>query len=67
MLLIGLGGVAMIVMGAVGGSRVSAEANAQCESLIQQRTAAEREIANLKRMAAVSNRAESAMVTVVSF
>ncbi len=66
-LLIGLGGVAMIVVGAVGGTRVAAEANAQRESLIQQRSAAERELANLKRMAAVSNRAESAMITVASF
>ncbi|MBL8938148.1 MAG: hypothetical protein JNM69_26525 [Archangium sp.] len=69
-LLIGLGGVAMIVVGAVGGSRVNAEALAEREALIQRREAAERELGNLKRMAAVSSRntrADAAMVTVAAF
>lgn len=69
-LLIGLGGVAMIVVGAVGGSRVNAEALAERKALIQRREAAERELGNLKRMAAVSSRntrADAAMVTVAAF
>lgn len=67
LLAVGLGGVAMIVVGAVGGSRVKDEAVAQREELIQRRQALERDLSNLKRMAAVSNRAESAMVTVAAF
>lgn len=70
LLLIGLGGVAMIVGGAVGGSRVNAEAVAEREALIQRREAAERELGNLKRMAAVGSRntrADASMVTIAAF
>lgn len=70
LLLIGLGGVAMIVVGAVGGSRVNAEAVAEREALIQRREAAERELGNLKRMAAVGSRntrADASMVTIAAF
>ena len=66
-LLIGLGGVAMIVVGAVGGSRVSADALAEREGLIQKREMAERELGNLRRMGSVTQRVDSAMVTVASF
>jgi len=66
-LLIGLGGVAMIVGGAIGGSRVSAEALAERESLIQKREVAERELGNLRRMGSVTQRVDSAMMTVASF
>lgn len=66
-LAVGLGGIAMIVVGAVGGSRVNADALAEREALVQRRQGYERELANLKRMAAVSNRAESAMVTLAAF
>lgn len=66
-LLIGLGGVAMIVVGAVGGSRVSADALAEREALIQKREVAERELGNLRRMGSVTQRVDSAMVTVASF
>ncbi len=70
LLVIGLTGVAMIIIGAVGGSRVNAEALAQREALIQRREAAERELGNLKRMAAVGSRnarAEASMVTIAAF
>ena len=70
LLVIGLTGVAMIIIGVVGGSRVNAEALAQREALIQRREAAERELGNLKRMAAVGSRnarAEASMVTIAAF
>lgn len=66
-LLIGLGGVAMIVAGAVGGSRVSAEANAEREALIQKRQVAERELNSLRRVGSVNQRVEAAMMTVATF
>lgn len=67
LLLIGLGGVTMIVVGAMGGSAASKAANDEREQLVQKRQGLERELSNLKRMAAVSNRAEAAMMTVASF
>lgn len=66
-LLVGLGGVAMIVGGAMGGSKVSAEALAEREALIQKRELAERELGNLRRMGSVTQRVDSAMMTVASF
>ncbi len=66
-LLLGLGGVAMIIVGAVGGSRVAADALAEKEALIQKREAAERELNHLKRMGAVHQRVDAAMVTVATF
>jgi len=66
-LLIGLGGVAMIVAGAVGGSRVSAEANAEREALIQKRQVAERELNSLRQVGSVNQRVDASMMTVATF
>ena len=62
--------VAPIVVGAIGGSRVNAEAVAEREALIQRREAAERVLGNLKRMAGVGSpntRADASMVTIAAF
>ncbi|MBL8923129.1 MAG: hypothetical protein JNJ54_30040 [Myxococcaceae bacterium] len=66
-LAVGLGGVAMIIVGAVGGSRAKDEAVAQREELIQRRQALERDLSNLKRTAGAPSRADAAMLTIAAF
>jgi hypothetical protein len=67
LLIVGLGGVAMIVGGAMGGSRANEEVLAERESLIQRRDAATRELKNLQRVGAVTPQAPATMVTLAAF
>jgi hypothetical protein len=64
---VGAGGIAMIVAGAMGGSKVASDAMAERNELLERRSNAERELANLRRTAGIPPRANSAMLTVASF
>lgn len=64
---VGAGGIAMIVAGATGGARAASAAMTGRQSLLERRSNAERELANLKRSVAAAEQRGSAMLTLAAF
>ena len=66
-MLIGLGGVAMIIGGATTGAKAASAAMAERNSLLERRSNAERELANLRRVATAPEPSNAAMLTLAAF
>ncbi|MDX2011521.1 MAG: hypothetical protein SFW67_15080 [Myxococcaceae bacterium] len=64
---VGIGGIAMIIAGAMGGAKASNEAMAERNSLLERRSNAERELANLRRVATAPEPSNAAMLTLAAF
>ncbi len=66
-LLVGLGGIAMIVGGIVGGSAAANEAKEQKEQLIQRRESLERDLRDLRRQGSFPGSPSPVMLTLATF